>query len=309
MELGVSWYWAWEERLIVWMQQLGAGGPLQGILHFLNNLFSFMGEEMMCIAVMGLVYWGFDKKKGERIGAAVMMVNVSIGLLKNIFSRIRPWQDSEKILLLREVDGYSFPSGHSANCTSLYPTAAAEYPEKKWLRWAAILVPLLCGVSRCYVGAHWPTDVIVGLSVGLLIFFVTEQVLRRLKNKYVFYLILIGVSCVGLFYCKTNDYFNSLGMLVGFVGGLRFEEKHTRFENTKNVGLAILRTVMGGALYFVLSTLIKLVIGGIFEEGSFGYLLMRSVRYGLVVFLLIGVYPYAFRLEKKLGRKKEAAGE
>lgn len=304
MNQGVIWFLPFEEQLIVWLQHLGEGTVLQTILFYLNNFFSFLGEEMICIAVMGFVYWGLDKKRGERIGAAIMLTNVSIGLLKNIFSRVRPWAASGSIELLRDVDGFSFPSGHSANCTALYPTTAYEFRERKWLRWVAVFVPLLCGISRCYVGAHWPTDVIVGLATGLLIFALVEAVLRSGFNKYIFYFILIVVSSVGLLYCTTNDYFNSYGMLIGFVFGLLFEQRFTRFENTGNLWLALLRTVMGGALYFVLSSLIKLLIGNLFPAGSMGYLLMRSVRYGLVVFLLVGVYPLAFRLEKKLFRGK-----
>ena len=300
MNQGVIWFLPFEEQLIVWLQHLGEGTILQTILFYLNNFFSFLGEEIICIAVMGFVYWGLDKKRGERIGAAIMLTNVSIGLLKNIFSRVRPWAASGSIELLRDVDGFSFPSGHSANCTALYPTTADEFKERKWLRWAAGFVPLLCGVSRCSVGAHWPTDVIVGLAAGLLLFLLVEAVLRSGFNKFIFYFIVIAVSSVGLLYCTTNDYYNSYGMLIGFVFGLLFEQRFTRFENTGNLWLALLRTVVGGALYFALSSLIKLLIGNLFPAGSMGYLLMRSVRYGLVVFLLVGVYPLAFRLEKKL---------
>ena len=300
MNEGMIWFLPVEEQFILWLQHLGEGSVLQTILFCLNNFFSFLGEELICIAVMGFVYWGLDKRKGERIGAAIMLTNVSIGLLKNIFSRVRPWAASEPIRLLRDVDGFSFPSGHSANCTALYPTTAYEFRRQKWLRWVAVLVPCLCGLSRCYVGAHWPTDVIVGLAAGLLIFALVEAVLRSGCNKYIFYFILIAVSSVGLLYCTTNDYFNSYGMLIGFVFGLMFEERFTRFENTGNLWLALLRTAVGGALYFALSSLIKLLIGNLFPAGSMGYLLMRSVRYGLIVFLLVGVYPYAFRLEKKI---------
>ena len=308
MNQGVIWFWPFEEQLIVWLQHLGEGTALQTILFYLNNFFSFLGEEMICIAVMGFVYWGLDKKRGERIGAAIMLTNVSIGLLKNIFSRVRPWAASGSIDLLRDVDGFSFPSGHSANCTALYPTTAYEFRERKWLRWVAVFVPLLCGISRCYVGAHWPTDVIVGLATGLLIFALVEVVLRSGFNKYVFYFILIAVSSVGLLYCTTNDYYNSYGMLIGFVFGLLFEQRFTRFENTGNLWLALLRTAVGGALYFALSSIIKLLIGNLFPAGSMGYLLMRSLRYGLVVFLLVGVYPYAFRLEQKLFERAKKEG-
>ena len=69
MNEGVIWFWPFEEQLIVWLQHLGEGTVLQTILFYLNNFFSFLGEEIICIAVMGFVYWGLDKKRGERIGA------------------------------------------------------------------------------------------------------------------------------------------------------------------------------------------------------------------------------------------------
>lgn len=305
MTEGIVWFLPFEEIFIVWLQQLGAGTALQSVLVVLNNFFSFLGEEMVCIAVMGLLYWGFNKEKGERLGLAIMLANVSIGLLKNIFDRVRPWIASDRIELLRDVDGFSFPSGHSANCTSLYPTVAYEYKNKKWLSVMAVIVPLLCGVSRCYVGAHWPTDVIVGLCTGLAAFVLAELALHKTKNKYLFYLVLLIISAVGFFYCTTNDFYNSYGLFLGYVAGLFYEEKMVHFENTRSPLIAILRTLVGGALYFALNAAIKLVIGHLFPEGTQGYLLMRTVRYGIVAFLLIGIYPYSFRLEKKLFVKKE----
>ena len=304
MSEGIVWYLPFEESFIVWLQQLGAGSALQKILFYLNNFFSFLGEEMVCVAVMGFLFWGISKEKGERLGVSVLLANVSIGLLKNIFARVRPWAASDRIELLREVDGFSFPSGHSANCTALYPALACEYRRTKALIWIAVFVPLLCGISRCYVGAHWPTDVVVGLCVGLAVFALAELVLHRIKNKYVFYLLLIAVSSVGLFYCTTNDYYNSFGMLIGFTGGRYLEEKAVRFENTDNLWLALLRTVIGGALYFALSAAFKLALGPLFPEGTQGWLLMRTLRYALVIFILIGVYPVCFRLEKKLIRAR-----
>ncbi len=299
---GIIWYLPFEANLILWLQALGAGTGLQSALVLLNNFFSFLGEEILCIAVMGFVYWGLDKRKGERIGAAIMLVNVSIGMLKNVFARLRPWAAREDIRLLREVDGFSFPSGHSANCTSLYPTTAWEYKKNRVLTVLAVAIPLLCGLSRCYVGAHWPTDVVVGWLVGLGIFALVEAVLPKFSSKYAFYGLMIAIGTVGLFYCKTTDYFNGYGMLIGFTLGLRFEEKHTRFENTASPLLAAVRTVVGGALYFALSAAIKAFLS-IFRVQGFGGLLLRSVRYGLVVFLLIAIYPYAFRIEKKFTKK------
>ena len=53
---GIVWFLPFEEQLIVWLQHLGEGTALQAVLVFLNNFFSFLGEEYVCIAAMGLLY-------------------------------------------------------------------------------------------------------------------------------------------------------------------------------------------------------------------------------------------------------------
>lgn len=85
MNQGVVWFMPFEETFIVWLQQLGADTPLQMLLNLLNNFFSFLGEEIICIVTLGFVYWGLDKKRGEKIGAAIMLTGVSIGMLKTSF--------------------------------------------------------------------------------------------------------------------------------------------------------------------------------------------------------------------------------
>ena len=244
---------------------------------------------------MGIIYWGIDKKKGERIGLAVVFSLVCNTLIKNRFRRIRPWASSDKISLLREVDGFSFPSAHSSSATSLYPTLAGEYKEHKWLRIPAVVVPILIAFSRCYLGAHWPTDVLTGLVMGLAFCALAEFVVPKVKNKYIVYCIMIVIGFFGMFYCTTEDYFTNYGILLGFSSGMFFEDKVVKFENTKKIPLIALRTVCGGVVFLVLNVLSKLLLGHVFPEGAFGNLVMRTVRYAIVVFCVIGVYPMAFK--------------
>jgi len=299
MQQGTIWFLPWEESLIIWLQQLCNGTFLQDILVTLNKLFTYIGDDYLCIAILGFVYWGLDKRRGERIGAVFMSTNVSTTMLKNLFYRIRPWASSDAIVLLQNVGGYSFPSGHCTKCV-IYPATAYEYRGKKALTAAAVILPLLCGISRCFLGAHWPTDVIVGLATGLLSFVLIEWGLAKVRNKYIQYFSMILFHGIGLFYCTTNGYYDSFGMLIGFTLGILFEEKFTRFENTKNIRLAILRTVIGGILYIGLNILLGKALSPLFAEKTTGYLLLRTVRSCIVTFLLIGVYPYAFALEKRL---------
>ncbi len=292
-------FFEWEERFIVWLQQLGGAGFFKTFLLWLNNFFSFLGEEYVAIGVMGIVYWGINKKKARTIGFAVLSSMVCNTLIKNRFKRLRPWISSDKIDLLRDVDGYSFPSAHSSSATALYPTLAAEYPEKKWLRIPAILFPLVIAASRCYLGAHWPTDVLCGLGLGLLFFAFAEFVLPRFKNEHMVYLAFLVIGLLGMFYCTTEDYFTNIGMYAGFCGAMIFDDKVVRFENTKSIPLMIIRTVCGAGAFLAFNTLFKLILGGIFAEGTFGILVMRTVRYAITVFLILGVYPAVFKPVEK----------
>ncbi len=96
-------------------------------------------------------------------------------------------------------------------------------------------------------------------------------------------------------------------MLVGFVLAEPFEEKFVRFENTRSILRSILRTVGGGLVYFGLNTLLKLPFPKeLLEAGDLTAHLIRTVRYAIVIFGAVGVYPLLFKLTGKLWEKKSA---
>ena len=311
MELtGNTFFFPWEVSLEEWLQNtLGSTGT--GIISF----FSAFGEEIILILVLGVLYWWFDKKTGKRVGLSALAAMTWNAEVKNIFLRRRPYMDHEGIKILRVVEpsadpmdiaaqGYSFPSGHSANASSVYASLAFAL-KKKWMTALAVILPLLVGCSRVVVGAHYPTDVLVGWTLGLLAVGAVSLLSSRVKNELALYGILLLTAVPGFFFCRSEDYFTSVGLLIGFMAGTLLEERKVSFENTRNVLSGILRVVGGIAIYFLLNKLLKLPFSSDFlNGGSTGAHLIRTARYAVIAFIEFGIYPMAFApLERRFKKK------
>jgi undecaprenyl-diphosphatase len=80
--------------------------------------------------------------------------------------------------LLKEVsadvpplDKYSFPSGHTMNNLAVGFTVFAEIPS---IGWIMLLMPITWGLLRVYYGVHWLSDIIVGIFLGFLSFWLGQ---------------------------------------------------------------------------------------------------------------------------------------
>lgn len=208
----------------------------------------------------------------------------------------------------RDVDGYSFPSGHSTNASATYFGTAVAYREKrfKWLIAIAVVLPLLVALSRTYLGAHYPSDVICGLLLGTVTVVLVNLLFVKINNKQWIYIGLLAVGFAGFFYCTTEDFFTAYGLLVGFTCGTVLEKKVIKFQNTKIWWRLILRVVAGGALFLGLNEAIKAVVGAIYpnyESNVWFERIFRTARYSVVTFVAIGVYPLLFAQTEKLWKK------
>jgi undecaprenyl-diphosphatase len=125
-----------------------------------------------CVAVVtGLVLWW--KRCGYRLLALGLVIPggmAQLPLLKMAFHRHRPsFEDALAIL-----QGYSFPSGHALAATLLYGLLAvfAVLAFDTWRQRApavlgAVVMILLVGFSRVYLGAHYLSDVLGAVAAGL----------------------------------------------------------------------------------------------------------------------------------------------
>ncbi len=311
---GSIFFFGFEIAFMEWLQSVLPSWSVPVV-----SAFSFFGEEYFMVAVLGILYWGIDKKLGRRLGFNMLVSLTWCPMIKGAVQRLRPYfVEGTDVKLLRAVDpdadiydvaaqGYSFPSGHSANSVTVFGTVAREW-KKPVFTVLAFVVPFLVGFSRVAVGAHFPTDVLAGWAIGLLIIFFVPWLEKICKSRWLFYAILLASAFPGFFFCTSHDFFNGYGMLIGFIAGYEFERKFVNFENTRNVIRIILRVLVGGALYFGLNILLKMPFSKEFlNSGTIGALLVRTARYAVIIFAVSGVYPLFFRLTAKIGRKKQAA--
>lgn len=312
---GTTFFFPWEVSLMEWLQaRIGSG--LMSII----SLFSMFGEEMMLILILGFVYWSYDKKLGRTMGLSAIMGLTWNTMAKNIILRRRPYFDHERIKILRVVEpgadiydiaaqGYSFPSGHSTNAATLFCSMATGL-RKRWVTVVAIAIPLLTGISRFVVGAHYPTDVLAGWLLGVLSVLIVRELQKRVRNTLLRYGILLITAVPGFFFCKSADYFTAMGLMIGFMGGTLLDDRCVHFENTRKPLWMVARVLGGLAIYFALNTMLKLPFSREFlSSGSGAALLVRCARYAIIAFVVFGVYPLLFKLERKTDGRDSATEE
>lgn len=89
-------------------------------------------------------------------------------VLKHLVGRTRPWLVVEGLTaLVNEPDPNSFPSGHTCAAFAAAVTWWKLLPHK-WAGITGLVMAVCMGLSRLYVGVHFPTDVIMGAVVGSL---------------------------------------------------------------------------------------------------------------------------------------------
>lgn len=146
---------------------------------------SFIGSGYFLVPILTIIIIYTLVKKKYYISKLLLVSSLGCWvlnyILKLLINRTRPLD-----FFLVEQGGLSYPSGHSMVSMSMYLTFAYliskdDYfkDKKKIIYTAALVNVLLMGISRMYLGVHWPTDIIGGFIMGYIFFQATVATIKE----------------------------------------------------------------------------------------------------------------------------------
>lgn len=265
---------------------------------FLTEFFSkmtFLGEINTAIVIMAILYWSVSKELGSYLLMGWSGNRLANGVMKVTACTYRPWIRDSRVLpygnSINTATGYSFPSGHIMNASTVFGGIAVRKDYPRALRIVLGLVMAFVAFSRVYLGVHTPQDVLVGAAVGTLVMWLTLRLMRWVEahpgKDWLVVCIGVGLGAAVALYAAlkpypadydaegklivdgakmANDTFKGVGYCVAFLTGWILERRFVGFSTEVPVQQKLMRAVIGLLGYYavslILAPLLKTWISG-----------------------------------------------
>ena len=155
-----------DQVILYWIHDNLSCGLLDALMPKLTLLGS--GGAIWLLAAGGMLCTKRCRRQGVILLAGLAMgVLVGNVCLKNLIARPRPcWLDHSVTLLIASPTDYSFPSGHTLS-SAIGATVLTKTNRK--FGWAAIPLAAVIAFSRLYLFVHYPSDILAGAVLGVVI--------------------------------------------------------------------------------------------------------------------------------------------
>ena len=314
-------------------------------LTVLIKFITALGTEKLYLPVILFIFWCIDEKRGLRLGILIIVSAWINSFLKDILKQPRPF-NLDPFLGLAYEPSYGAPSGHAqmSLCFWIPMTVwlaksltagklmekvltAKIFTTKIWegkeqyvrcfLSWApAIIMILLIGFSRLYLGVHFPTDLLAGWLLGgivLVVWFIPGPFFMQQIASSGFRAQNICAAAAALVMNGLCPGDRSLpAVFLGFCLGYNIMRRYFPFFaqggfNGKKLQICIFRCLAGFAGMTIIYAALQLILPGewslfrdlpLWGQTSPFYDLGRFLRYGLLGLWVTAGAPMVFqRLE------------
>ena len=268
----------------------------------LNSFFfavSGLGSSFFLLLILPALFWCVDYRLGMRVAVVCTFSAFCNASLKVLFSQPRPF-DLDPTLGIGRAGGYGLPSGHAQESVVLWGSIA-HFIGKKWFWAVTAAILLLIGFSRVYLGVHFPTDVIVGWAVGMVLLGLYVIGWRGVEDwitaqKTAMQLLLVLAVPLGLLLLHGGVVVvYQSGLLLGIGTGAMVASRFVLFSSPCTKERAVARYIIG---VIILVGLLSLLRGVYLHQPSTGYLaagFFHSAFNG--IWISLGA-PWLFRLLK-----------
>lgn len=301
--------------LLYWLE-----GIRMPILNELMLAVTTLGEETAFLVLAMIFFWCVDKKRGYLLMSVGFLGTMANQFMKLWFRIPRPWVLDPDFTILeaaREAAaGYSFPSGHTTSAVATFGSIAATAKHKK-TAWFCVILAVLVGLSRMYIGVHTPQDVLVGALTSVILIIALRRAItdgkQMLPILLAMMLFAMGLLAFVLFYSFPADVdahnlesgLKNAYTMVGSVAGVGFvymmEKKYVNFSTEAVWWAQILKVVIGFCLVLAVKEGLRSPLEALFGDPYPA----RLVRYLLIVIVAGLLWPMSFRFFSKLGSQKE----
>ena len=268
----------WGVNVVLWLQQFSP--TFDG---FFKSL-TFFGNKEFFLLFLPLIYWCIDRRTGARLLFLLLLSVFINSVAKVLVNQPRPFHyDSRVKKIVGAYDG-GLPSGHTQNTTVLWGYLATRFRIKLlWILTGVLIVAV--PLSRIYLGVHFPTDIIGGYILGILLllgfiwlmpraetWMADKGIKWQLGLAFIVPLVMIFISPGG-----DRDCLTAVSALWGFAVGMVLERRWIRFSAGGVWWKRILRFLLGLVLLFGLWMGLRLGFQGLEPDFIF-----RVIRYALV---------------------------
>lgn len=316
--------WLWEIGIQIVLAVQSMGDWLVVPMRF----FSFLGDEEFFLLILPILYWSVNADLGLRVGVILLLSGAVNDAFKMSLFGPRPYWYSLDVRAFTAETSFGVPSGHSQIAASVWGMLAA-YLNRGWAWALAIFIVFMIGISRLYMGVHFPHDVLFGWALGVLVLWALLRAwhpvgnwvkgfsaARQIGFAFAFSMLLVLASTIPFFAAQgwqmpvewlnnvvaagveelphpitLNGIMTLAGTLFGFFAGLAWMNARGGFCSDGTVSQRILRYALG----LVGIGILWFGLGQIFPRNDdlLSYLL-RFGRYTLVGLWVSAGAPWLF---------------